>query len=120
MLRKRAEEIIDLVDKTEAEIKAADDKISGDVLIGAGETDAMRLIAEVAKRLSDEYPDIHMHVFSGNAEEVTEKLDKGLIDFGLLIEPGERRQVRIYPTARDRYLGFAYEKGQPARRKGVQ
>ena len=54
LLRKRAEEIIDLVDKTEAEIKAADDKISGDVLIGAGETDAMRLIAEVAKRLSDE------------------------------------------------------------------
>lgn len=87
LLRKRAEEILDLVDKTEAEIKAADDTISGDVLIGAGETDAMRLIAKVAKRLSDEYPDIHTHVFSGNAEEVTEKLDKGLIDFGLLIEP---------------------------------
>ena len=117
LLRKRAEEIIDLVDKTEAEIKAADDKISGDVLIGAGETDAMRLIAEVAKRLSDEYPDIHMHVFSGNAEEVTEKLDKGLRPAD---RAGERRQVRIYPTARDRYLGFAYEKGQPARRKGVR
>lgn len=86
-LRKRAEEIIDLVDKTEAEIISSDDMINGDIYIGAGETDAMRLIARVAKKLQEDYPDIRYHIFSGNAEDVIEKLDKGLLDFGLLIAP---------------------------------
>lgn len=87
LLRKRAEEIIDLVDKTEAEITASDKNISGDIYIGAGETDVMHLIAKAAKKLQNDYPDIRYHIFSGNAEDVKEKLDKGLLDFGLLIEP---------------------------------
>ena len=87
LLRRRAEEIIDLVDKTEAEIAAEDDTISGDIYIGAGETEVMRLIAKLAKKLQSDYPDIRLHIFSGNSEDVTERLDKGLIDFGLLIEP---------------------------------
>ncbi len=86
-LRKRAEEIVDLVEKTEAEITSSEELISGDIYIGAGETDVMRLIARVAKKLQEDYPDIRYHIFSGNAEDVTEKLDKGLLDFGLLIEP---------------------------------
>lgn len=86
-LRKRAEEIVDLIDKTEAEITSSDDIVSGDVYIGAGETDVMRLIARVAKSIQNDYPDIRYHIFSGNAEGVTEKLDRGLLDFGLLIEP---------------------------------
>ena len=87
LLRRRAEEIIDLVDKTEAEITAGDNAVSGDIYIGAGETEVMRLIAKIAKKLQSDYPDIRFHIFSGNAEDVTERLDKGLIDFGVLIEP---------------------------------
>ena len=87
LLRRRAEEIIDLVDKTEAEITAEDDTVSGDIYIGAGETEVMRLIAKIAKELQTDYPDIRFHIFSGNAGDVTERLDNGLIDFGLLIEP---------------------------------
>ena len=87
LLRRRAEEIIDLVDKTESEITAEDDTVSGDIYIGAGETEVMRLIAKIAKELQTDYPDIRFHLFSGNAGDVTERLDKGLIDFGLLIEP---------------------------------
>lgn len=86
-LRKRAEEIIDLIDKTEAEIISSDEIISGDIYIGAGETDVMRLIARAAKKLQEDYPNIRYHIFSGNEEDVTEKLDRGLLDFGLLIEP---------------------------------
>ena len=85
-LRKRAEEIIDLLDKTEAELIASDEFISGDIYIGAGETDAMRLVLHIAKQLQNEYPDIHYRIFSGNAQDVTEKLDKGLLDFGLLVD----------------------------------
>lgn len=86
LLRKRAEEIIALVDKTEGEFLQTNDVISGDIYIGGGETDAMRLIAKTARNLRNEYPHIRYHLFSGNADDVTEKLDKGLLDFGILIE----------------------------------
>lgn len=87
MLKKRAEEIIDMVEKTEAEFEAINEIIGGDIYIGCGETDSMRHIAEIMKELQSEYPDIKFHIHSGNAEDVTEKLDKGLLDFGVLIQP---------------------------------
>lgn len=84
ILQKRAEEILDLVKKTEKEITVADDILMGDIYIGAGETDAIRLIAKTAKKLQGSHPGIHYHILSGNSEFVTERLDKGLIDFGLV------------------------------------
>lgn len=87
LLRRRAEEILDLVGKTEQDFRQPDAVISGEVSIGAGETEAMRLVSTVAKTLQGRYPDIRYHLYSGNAEDVTERLDKGLLDFGILIEP---------------------------------
>ena len=86
-LRKRAQEIIDLTDKTQAEFNSVEDMITGNVHIGAGETQAIRLLAKAACRLGDEQPHIHYHLFSGNADDVMEKLDKGLLDFGIVIQP---------------------------------
>lgn len=87
ILRKRAEEIVDMVEKTEAEFRSINDIIGGDIYIGCGETDSMKLIAEVMKEIQEEYPEIKFHIHSGNAEDVIEKLDKGLLDFGILIQP---------------------------------
>lgn len=87
--RKSAQEIIDLMSKMETEFIRADEVISGDIYIGGGETDAMRLIAKTVKNLYEEYPHIRYHLFSGNADDVTERLDKGLLDFGVLIEPAD-------------------------------
>lgn len=87
ILRKRAEEILDLVQKTEQEISISDDTIAGDVYIGAGETDAVHLLAKAARQLQQSYPDIHYHISSGDTTDVLERLDKGLIDFGLLFGP---------------------------------
>lgn len=84
ILRKRAEEILDLVKKTETEITLSDNIIMGDVYIGTGETDAVRLIAKAAGTLQDSHPGIHYHISSGNAVFVLEQLDKGLIDFGIV------------------------------------
>ena len=89
LLRKRAEEIIALVDKTESEFNTANKIVSGDIYIGGGETDAMRFIAKTVQKLKNDYPHIRYHLFSGNADDVTEKLDKGLLDFGILIEPAD-------------------------------
>lgn len=85
LLRKRAQEIMELVDKTESEISSTDEIISGDIYIGGGETNSMRLIAKVVKKLQEKHPHIQYHLYSGNADDVTERLDKGLLDFGVLI-----------------------------------
>lgn len=84
ILRKRAEEILNLVQKTEREITLSDQVIVGDVYIGTGETDAIRFIAKAARELYKTYPGIHYHISSGNAQFVIEQLDKGLIDFGIV------------------------------------
>lgn len=86
-LRKRAQEIVDLVEKTESAFNAADKDIVGEVWIGGGETDAMRLIARAARELQAKHPHISYHLFSGNAEDVAERLDRGLVDFGIVVEP---------------------------------
>lgn len=84
LLRKRAEEILSLVQKTEEEITRSDEHVAGEISIGAGETDIVRCFARTAKKLQQRYPDIRYRISSGNAEYVLEYLDKGLIDFGLL------------------------------------
>ena len=98
ILRKRAEEILSLVKRTEDEITRSDETIVGDVYIGTGETDIVRLFARAAKKIQKQYPDIHYHISSGNAEYVLEYLDKGLIDFGLLysqVDPFKYESVPI-------------------------
>ena len=87
MLKKRAEEIVELVEKTESEFNSITDIVSGDIYIGCGETRSMKQIAGVMKELRDKCSGIKFHIYSGNAEDVTEKLDKGLLDFGVLIQP---------------------------------
>lgn len=85
LLKKRAEDIINLADKTKAEFLAEDNTVSGDIYIGGGETDAMRLIARIAAEIHSEYPNIRYHFFSGDKEDIAYKLDKGLLDFGLFV-----------------------------------
>lgn len=92
LLRRRADELVLLADKTEAELRSMQDVVSGDVYIGGGETEAMRLIARAARDLQAAHPHICYHLYSGNADDVTERLDKGLLDFGLLIEPFDKQK----------------------------
>ncbi len=86
-LRKRAEEILEIVSRTEGDFNAMGENIGGSVHIGGGESKAMRLIAETIGELRKEYPDIRYNLYSGNAEDVVERLDKGILDFGILIQP---------------------------------
>ena len=113
LFRRRAEEIIDLVDKTEAEITATDDTISGDIYIGAGETEVMRHLAKIAKDIQNDYPDIHFHIFSGNAEGVMERLDKGLIDFGLLLDANDASKYNYVELPSTDIFGILMKKDSP-------
>jgi len=104
LLRNRAEEIIDMVDKLESEFKCMEETISGDIYIGGGETDAMKQIARVIRGLQSSYPHIRYHLFSGNEDDVTERLDKGLFDVGILIQPAIYRNI-ITLISRPRMFG---------------
>ena len=84
ILRKRAEEILELVKKAEDEISLSDETVAGDITIGAGETDGVRFLTRAAQAIQKNFPLVHFHIISGDRATVTESMDKGLIDFGLL------------------------------------
>lgn len=86
-LRKHAEEIVLLADKTQAAFSVPGGAVAGDIYVAAGETDATRLLARTARDLQKENPHIRYHVFSGDGADVEDRLDKGLADFGLLLGP---------------------------------
>lgn len=85
VLKKRASEIIDLIDRTTAELQNPDGVIAGSVYIGGGESASMRLVTQVMKDLQNDHPDIQFHLYSGVADDVKERIDKGLLDFGIVI-----------------------------------
>lgn len=89
ILRKRAEDVIAMIDKIEDEFDTMGNSVSGDIHIGGGETYVFRYVVDILKNLQKDYPDIHYHLYSGNAAEITEHLDKGLLDFGLLMQPAD-------------------------------
>ena len=92
LLRKRAEEILNLVRKTEDELAQTDSALAGEVYVGAGETTGAHLLTRAARRLRDRWPDVHFHMFSGDSADVCEQLDKGLLDFGLLFGPVDEKK----------------------------
>lgn len=113
LLKKRAEEILSLVERTENEITASDEIISGDVYIGGGESHAMHIIAKVIKKLQQSHPQIKFHLFSGNADDVSERLNNGLLDFGILIEPADIRKYEFFKLPAYDTWGLLMRKDSP-------
>ena len=85
LLRKRAEEIVALADRTEREMLADDTQVEGDVWVGGGETRTMELIARTMHVLAGSHPGIRLRLHSGNADDIIERVDKGLLDFGVIL-----------------------------------
>ena len=117
ILRKRAEEMISLMRRTEEEITGSNETIAGNVFIGTGETETVRLFAQVAKKLQQKYPDIRYHISSGNAEHVLEYLDKGLIDFGLLFTEIDSQKYEAIPVPIKDTWGVLMRKDSPLAEK---
>ncbi len=117
ILRKRAEEILNLVQKTEREISLSDQFVVGDVYIGAGETDAVRFIARAARELYKTHPGIHYHIASGNTEFVLEQLDKGLIDFGIVFGLADQAKYNSIPLPYKDTWGVLMRKNSPLAEK---
>ncbi|MBC2312354.1 LysR family transcriptional regulator [Listeria booriae] len=90
-LANKGKEIVSLVESTTANL-LSDSTISGQIAIGAGETRAFEFIGQLLRDLRIEHPDIHFQLHSGNADDVLEKIDHGLLDFGLVIDPIEKQK----------------------------
>lgn len=117
ILRKRAEEILELVKKTENEIALSDAVMIGDIYIGTGETDSMRLIAKAAKKLQGAYPNIHFHISSGNSVFVMEQLDKGLVDFGIVYGSPDLSKYHSLSIPQKNIWGVLMRKDAPLAKK---
>jgi DNA-binding transcriptional LysR family regulator len=113
LLRKRAEDIIDMVDKTTSEFLTMDDVTGGEVRIGGAESDAVHFIAEIAKDLRNKNPYIQYYVQSGYSEEVMERLDKGLLDFGILVDPADLSKYNYIPLPAKDSWGVIMRKDSP-------
>ncbi len=87
LLRRRAEEITQLVDKTERELTEQGETIGGCISIGCGELAAVRLLPDLFGSFSRRYPLVTYDLFTASADQVKEQMDGGMIDIGLLLEP---------------------------------
>ncbi len=97
---KRAGEILELFRKTRSEVQSSAE-FGGDIYFGAGETDVIRRIAQVASQFAQIHPGVRYHVRSGDADAVREMLEKGLVDFGLVYGPSnpvKYRSVELAPV----------------------
>ena len=87
LLRKRAEDILAMVDKTTDEFKALDEITGGDVYIGCAESYQVRFLADIIHKFRERYPLLKYHILSGDTVQVAERLDRGLLDFAVIVEP---------------------------------
>lgn len=117
-LRKRAEEILDLVHRTQHDLMQSEELVAGEVTIGCGETAAMRHVVQAIRRLSREYPQIRYSFISGDSRNVLEELDRGLIDFGVVLGQLNLEKYEALPFPAVDTWGVLIRKDEPLEKKG--
>lgn len=123
MLLRRAEEITDLVAHTRQEIAHADDCVDGCITMGCGILSSGHLLADLIRQYHQRFPLVTFDLYTGTADEVTERMQDGLIDIGLLLEPTDLEQfdyVRLPLQRRGRYscaVMIRWQKGNVSVRK---
>ena len=113
LLRNRAEDLISMADKIEKEFLSLDDITGGDIYFGLAESYQIRYLAREIREFKKLYPDLHYHITSGDTEQVTEKLDKGLLDFAVICETPDERKYNyiLFPEAD--YFGVVIPEDSP-------
>ena len=87
LLRRRAEEILELVDKTEKELTEQDERIEGTVSLGCGDLASVELLPPLFRAFRARYPAVRFDLYTGTADHIQDRMDRGLTDIGLLMEP---------------------------------
>lgn len=97
LLRRRAEELLSLAKKTEQELTQQDDELEGTISIGSGELDAFSMLAECIKSFSERYSKVNFNIVTGTADVIKDRLENGLVDIGVLLEPIDTEKLEAYP-----------------------
>ena len=113
MLRRRAEELLQLANRAKTEIMASDTVIEGDIYICSGETRGNHFFSKAAKRLIDRHSGIRFHISSGDRTDVTDELENGLIDFGMLLDPIDATRYDFIPLPYEEVWGVLMRKDAP-------
>ena len=98
LLQRRAGEIVSLVELTEEELVGCSTELDGHISVGAGELAATSLLADIIAAFAGEHPLVTFTLFTGVADQVTERIDRGLLDFGLLLEPVDVARYEFAPV----------------------
>ncbi|MGF0033599.1 LysR family transcriptional regulator [Bariatricus sp. SGI.154] len=117
LFRRRAQEIIELVDKTESEFVGQDEELSGEIAIGSGEASVTRILPKLIREFSQRYPKVRYNLLTGNAEDIKEKIDKGLVDVGLLLEPVDVERYEFVRMNQQERWGVLMPSNVPLARK---
>lgn len=118
LLRQRAEEIVGLAEITEKEFRSLGEKtVSGDLSLGCGESKALSFVTDALKVLQDEHPLIIPHFFIGNGEIVMDRLDKGLLDFAVLMGAENTERYYSLPLPNHDTWGLLMDKDDPMAQK---
>lgn len=92
LLRRRAEEVLDLLAKTEAEVSCGKEELEGTVTIGCGEIAAVQYLAKIIEKFHEIHPLVVFDIYAANADQIRQRMDEGLSDIGLLLEPSDIEQ----------------------------
>jgi len=117
LLKRRAEEILDLTNRTEKELKQQKPLMNGEIAIGGGETQFMRLLAEHIKRFSLDYPQVTYKFYSADADEIKDRANKGLLDICLLTEPVDVEKFDFLRIPQKEKWGVLMRKDSPLAQK---
>ena len=101
LLRNRAEDLVSMADRIEREFLSLDDITGGDLYFGLAESFQIRYLARAIHSFKQAYPGLRYHITSGDTEQVLEKLDKGLLDFVVLVETPDtgKYESLVFPEA---------------------
>lgn len=117
LLRRRAEELIELADKTEREFLFNEESIAGTISIGCGETMAVKVLSKIIADFSEEYPDVCFEIYTAAADHVKEEIDRGLLDIGLLMEPIEIEKYEYIRIKQTETWGIVLNSNNPLCKK---
>lgn len=87
LLKRRAQEIVSLAEKTKADFTNRKEEIAGVIAIGSGEFHASQFLFSSLSSFHKRYPQVRYEIYSGHSDNIKERLENGLLDFGLLLEP---------------------------------
>ena len=119
LLRRRAEDLLSMADKITAEFAAMDDIIGGNIYFGCAESWQIRHLARVIRHFKLQYPEFHYHITSGDTEQVTEKLDRGLLDFAIIVEEPDYEKYHVLRMPEGDRWGLVMRADNALARKSV-